>query len=159
MSGAPDRLPEIDARWDATPAGPWSWFGNTQTKSIALATVHSGRRWLMDFVRWGMTDACPRFQPPEGLGMVRADELVVYERDYRKDFRDIDEPVARALAKSREDVDWLRAEVRRLRAVVEDLADRLDMGCEEPDPHCKCPGCSLARARDAEADFQAEVAQ
>ncbi|MBY5917310.1 hypothetical protein HFO77_23230 [Rhizobium leguminosarum] len=43
--------------------GPWAWFGNASSNSIYLATTHSGRRYVMDFVRWGMRGAQPRFQP------------------------------------------------------------------------------------------------
>ena len=42
--------------------GPWEWFGNTKMREVYLATTHSGRVFVMDFVRWGMTNAQPRFQ-------------------------------------------------------------------------------------------------
>lgn len=45
----------------ATP-GPWQWFGNTKMNEVYLATVNRGRRFVMDFVRWGMGGAQPRFQ-------------------------------------------------------------------------------------------------
>lgn len=57
--------------------GPWAWFGNASTQSIYLATKHSGRRYVMDFTRWGMRGAQPRFQPKRG--MRDAKELIMFE--------------------------------------------------------------------------------
>lgn len=45
----------------ATP-GPWQWFGNTRMYEVYLATVNHGRVFVMDFARWGMRGAQPRFQ-------------------------------------------------------------------------------------------------
>lgn len=45
----------------ATP-GPWQWFGNTKMHEVYLATPDRGRLLVMDFARWGMGGAQPRFQ-------------------------------------------------------------------------------------------------
>jgi len=58
--------------------GPWAWFGNARTNSIYLATVHGGRRFVMDFTRWGMRGAQPRFQTERGI-MVDAKDLLQFE--------------------------------------------------------------------------------
>ena len=58
--------------------GPWSWFGNARTNEIYLATVHSGRRYVMGFQRWGMRGAQPMFQPAE-RGLVAAEKLLKFE--------------------------------------------------------------------------------
>ena len=58
--------------------GPWGWFGNAGSNSIYLATNHSGRRYVMDFTRWGFNRAQPRFQP-SNLGMVAAKDLLQFE--------------------------------------------------------------------------------
>jgi len=60
--------------------GPWAWFGNAN-HGYYLATVHSGRRYVMDFVRKGTNNAQPRFQPggKYGPGMVKADDLCEFE--------------------------------------------------------------------------------
>jgi hypothetical protein len=61
--------------------GPWQWFGNANSNacpSVYLATVHGGRRYIMDFVRWGMRGAQPRFQPERG-GMINAKDLLQFE--------------------------------------------------------------------------------
>lgn len=125
---------EARARADATPKGPWKWFGNTKTRSIYLATDHSGRVFVMDFERWGPA-AAPRFQ--ENHRMIRADEFVEYEvapvrgvrnlcpQVYRQDFIGLDHPVPKFLAAARSDVSTLcdiiesqAAEIERLRAAL-----------------------------------------
>lgn len=59
--------------------GPWKWFGNSDT-GYYLATVHGGRRHVMTFARKGFHDGQPCFQPGgEYVGMIKADELCVYE--------------------------------------------------------------------------------
>ena len=58
--------------------GPWKWFGNASSNSVYLATTHSGRRFVMDFTRWGMRGAQPRFQPERG-GMIDAKDLLQFE--------------------------------------------------------------------------------
>lgn len=50
-----------DAMSKHTP-GPWAWFGSPDSRGFYLATTHSGRRYVMDFVRMGMNRAQPRFQ-------------------------------------------------------------------------------------------------
>lgn len=114
------------ADFDGIPDGPWQWIGNATSHSIYLATTHSGRRFVMQFSRWGMTGAQPVFQPAD-KGMVPASELLRFEVGdadvvgvdaakqngtvYRYDIAAIDCPAARAIAAIPE----LLAEVRRLR--------------------------------------------
>ena len=101
-----------DKRTTHTP-GPWAWFGNAGSNSLYLATTHSGRRYVMDFTRWGFRGAQPRFQPGRGI-MVDAKNLLQFEvgdqsivgveqakKDtsvYRLDVRGIDCPDARLIA-------------------------------------------------------------
>ncbi len=112
----------------ATP-GPWRWFGNTKYHQIYLATVGMGRRYVLDFVRWGTASAQPRFQvypddesPPvdawsHGL-MTKASELVEYEVEYRRDIVGINHPDAHLLKQGRTDlpeaIDRLEAACRLL---------------------------------------------
>ena len=93
--------------------GPWAWFGNARSNCLYLATEKHGRRFVMDFVRWGFRAAQPRFQPGKGV-MVPASELLQFEvgdRDvvgvaaaqanrsvYRLDVRGIDCADARLIA-------------------------------------------------------------
>ena len=132
----PARRQEIRALLNAATPGPWQWFGNTAVKSIYLATVHHGRRFVMQFERWGMRDACPSFQVPispnNGM-MVRADTMVKYERPYRKDVDGIDHPDARLIEQAPTLIRELltaadddAAELARLREQIRALLDALD---------------------------------
>jgi hypothetical protein len=84
--------------------GPWQWYGNTKTHSVYLASAHSGRRFVMDFDRWGMTGAQPRFQVDHR--MVRLSELAAtesplgpkFEVPYRRNFAGIGHPDATHIA-------------------------------------------------------------
>lgn len=134
------RLAEIRQReQDATP-GPWRWTGNTDVKQMELSTVGFGRLVVMNFARWGMNGAQPKFgagrawkpNPTSSydftsLGlMTKASELPVFEvapaatersdpRVYRADMVGVRHPDAEFIARSRRDVPALLAEVDRLR--------------------------------------------
>ena len=58
--------------------GRWGWFGDAKYESLYLATRHSGRTFVMDFARWGMARAQPRFRFAD-RGMVQARDLVKFE--------------------------------------------------------------------------------
>lgn len=91
--------------------GPWAWYGHPKF-GMYLATTHSGRIYVMDFVRQGTQGAQPRFQPQPDRGMVKAEDLVqfcvglqtivgVKNRDssvYRQDIRGIACADARLIA-------------------------------------------------------------
>jgi hypothetical protein len=93
--------------------GPWGWFGNPH-RGLCIAAKHSGRRYVMQFARWGMQAAQPRFQVNDR--MVDGAELLKFEvgdRDvtgvtaakanssvYRLDVIDIDHPDARLMIAS-----------------------------------------------------------
>lgn len=91
--------------------GPWEWFGNVDSKTIYLASVHGGRRYVMKFERYGMQGAKPVFNSENG--MIGADHLVSFEvcpeatsredeRVYRGDIRGINHADARLIATSPE---------------------------------------------------------
>lgn len=83
---------------------PWSWFGNTKSRNLYLATVDRGRQFIMQFARWGMSSGQPLFQVPnkgDGGTMVKASDLVTFEADHRKDVSDIDHPDARMMTEGR----------------------------------------------------------
>lgn len=106
--------------------GPWGWFGNAGSNSVYLATQHGGRRFVMDFTRWGMRGAQPRFQP--GRGVIAKDLLQFEVGDqtivgvnaarkdssvYRLDVRGIDCADARLIAASPELLGALKALLER----------------------------------------------
>lgn len=121
--------------------GPWCWCGNADMKSIALATTHSGRQYVMDFVRWGMRGAQPRFQVHNGRNgvMTNAAELIQFEVGdrnivgvqnidfsvYRKCIRGISHPDAVFIKDSPMMVTLLLEEVVELKARVAELENRI----------------------------------
>lgn len=161
-----DRLDEIKARAAAATPGPWMWEGNTDTRQISLATKYWGRWVVMGFRRWGMQGAQPMFAqgrkpgPPEDRKgdwgpftngdpgrLTDAERLARYEvcptatsrkdqRVYRADLNGIRNADATFIEKSREDIDWLLAEVDRLRALVA-------CECNGGKP-CDCPDCDCS---------------
>lgn len=171
-----DRIREIKAFLADVRPGPWQWIGNTKMRDVSLATTHSGHVYVMDFVRWGMGGAQPRFQVElngsPGFGVMRSlQELtegggglgVKYAAEHRKHFAGIAHPDARFIAESRSLVDELLAEVERLRSFIEELHPD---GCEYDDQcpsdarHYACFACKSARALGAvAAPRSSEVAQ
>lgn len=114
-----EEFSEIEARHKAATPGPWRWFGHLPGKMLYLATVNRGRIYVMDFVRWGMRSAAPRFnvpsETPELTTMHRADELA--ETGSYDGYRiGIPHPDAIALERSWEDVDTLLAHVHEAEA-------------------------------------------
>ncbi len=117
---------------DATP-GPWSWQGNVENWTIRLATYNRrpghGESTVMDFVRWGMKGAVPRFQNEHSfMDKAGDDPMPVYEvcpnatsRDeacvYRGDFFELRHPDAVFIASARQDIDDLLAYVEELEQV------------------------------------------
>ena len=107
----------LRALTDAATPGPWAWYGDLTAHRIYLATVNGGRRFVMDFRRWGMSGAMPRFQVGGIMRTIK--ELATREAPYRDDIAEIDHPDARFIAAM--DPTTVRAlldEVERLRAVA-----------------------------------------
>ena len=84
--------------------GPWRWESNLRHRNVVL---RGGRPLydltVMDFVRWGMTNAAPRFREDiDGLNVMRrCDEhaMIVPGREHHADwFRAIDHADAHLIA-------------------------------------------------------------
>lgn len=75
--------------------GPWLWRGNRRQRQLWLCTPHSGMLIVMDFVRWGMGQATPRFRVD---GVMRKAEEFVDDADYHGEFVGVDHPDARLIA-------------------------------------------------------------
>lgn len=128
-----DRLEEIRAREAAAWPGPWAWRGNTSQHELYLHSPHQVMT-VMDFTRYGMQDAQPRFVV-DGL-MRKAEEFVEYtvhtypgaERwrpPYRHDVCAIKHPDAEFIAAAREDVPWLLRAVAERDATIDELRTQL----------------------------------
>lgn len=82
--------------------GPWRWELAPKTKMVML--VGGARRFdvsVMDFCRWGMGSATPRFRDPNDLGLLTAAETFSIPcpgREHHKWFRLIDHPDANLMA-------------------------------------------------------------
>lgn len=145
----PDKLAEIRARAAAALQGPWRWGGNTDIHRVYLYAPHGregqpGMHEVMDFERWGMHKAQPRFLNHKGGGpwMVSAKELPIYEvapdatsrddkRVYRGDIIGLRHPDAEFIAHARQDVDDLLAYIDHLR---EELAGYDPLSSTEDNP-------------------------
>ncbi|HEY9410301.1 MAG TPA: hypothetical protein VIP77_12030 [Jiangellaceae bacterium] len=122
-------LKEIRDRASAATPGPWTWRGNVDTRQIYLSYTKPGLGWtsVMDFVRWGMQSARPRFLT-ENFWMQDADDLAVFEvcreakrrndpRVYRGDIVGFRHPDAEFIANARQDVDDLLARIDAVEAI------------------------------------------
>jgi len=142
MSGdEQDRLAEIEARAAAATDGPWRWCGNVDYAGrVELMSFISGRPVVMGFKRAGMQGAEPYFfdRDPDdehrgwGGKFRAARDIAVREVDYRGDIVALDNADAEFIAQSRADIDWLLAEVNRLRdekAELGRIAKNIDGEC------------------------------
>lgn len=111
------QLAEIRSRLDAATPGPWGWDISVAGKHARLESKSKGRWTVMDFVRWGMDSAAPRFlrQPL----LERVDEFAKTKpglEHHAKWDADVDHPDAQLIANAPADIAALLAEVDRLRA-------------------------------------------
>lgn len=108
----------LEARDKAT-KGPWAWFANVRTKEVYLATPDRGRIFVMDFVRYGMSLAAPRFQVRDESGngiMYRVDELS--KPDHNGSI-EINHPDALQIAAAPDALDWIAKALPILRYIHE----------------------------------------
>lgn len=125
-------IEEIRDRWEKATPGPWEWRGNVDSHRVWLGgwTKGLGGTSVMDFVRWGMQGAQPRFID-ENFMMNRASTMPVFEvaptatersdcRVYRGDLIGIRHPDAVAIAAAPDDIAALLAEVDRLTEALQE---------------------------------------
>lgn len=76
-----ENLKELRKTAEAATPGPWHWAGNADNHQLYLATwiKGAGRCQVMDFERWGMQGAIPRFLDDESLMMQTAKNRLVFE--------------------------------------------------------------------------------
>jgi hypothetical protein len=113
-----DREEALKALEAATP-GRWYWEGFTKDKSASLITTRFGHRTIMDFVRWGMDSASPRFHTEDGMKRLDAPGMVTYRQEHRENhFYTINHPDAYLIANAPE---WLRNALERERLLAEEV--------------------------------------
>lgn len=112
-----NKLAEIRARHDAATPGPWRWRGNASSYDVHLRSIRSPLNVVLDYVRWGFQGCIPVFR--DGGVLTRA-RLVASAPHNAWDIVGIDHPDARAIEHSWEDIDWLLAEIGRLRDSIVD---------------------------------------
>lgn len=145
MNGTKINLDELERKARVARPGPWQWYGNTKVNEVYLATVNGGRVFVMDFVRWGMTGAQPRFQVDSA--MVTLSELgkqehplgPKFEVPYRRQFVGIGHPDAQHIAANSPDVTL--ALIDRIRELEEALSEH--RSCSRGD-QARC-GATAAR--------------
>jgi hypothetical protein len=127
MEMTDEELKAIEDRAKAAMPGPWRWNLNLKAKQIRLESTGYGTdlEIVMDFVRWGMGGARPRFQNPERL-MVHAEawSKTVPRREHHADwFRSLSHPDAEFIAHARKDVELLLEEIRELKGRIKVLEE------------------------------------
>lgn len=131
-------LEELERKAMSATQGVWQWFGNTKMCEVYLATVDRGRVFVMDFVRWGMAGAQPRFQcriasEEPGFGWMRPlgdlgkEEHPLgprFEAPHRRQFTGIGHPDAEHIAAASPPVVLALIErIRELEVQVKAFAD------------------------------------
>lgn len=154
-------LKEIRARAEAASPGPWTWRGNVDTRSIYLTFNQPGLGWnsIMDFARWGMQSARPRFLI-EKFFMKDADDLAVFEvcrtattradrRVYRGDIVGFRHPDAEFIAAARQDVDDLLSMIAAARIRAEEWIENQLANSEPCTEGVGCPCCHALEVLEA----------
>lgn len=108
----------IRARLAAATPGRWSWDGCLKFRELHLIAATAQGSIVMDFVRWGMSAAAPRFRG-EHFDMRRVDELDLVQSRRRID--GINHPDAILIEHATRDIAFLLAEVDRLQARVAEM--------------------------------------
>mgnify|MGYP001596132848 CR=1 FL=1 len=103
-------------------ARPWNWNVSLQSKQVRLeGSPKRGVETVLDFVRWGMDGAQPRFRSADCL-MVKTETLAVpveHREHHAAWFRDIDHPDARFIVSSANSHDALLAVAMAAEAAIE----------------------------------------
>ena len=116
------REDEIREREQKATKGPWFWNINRRAKRAEL--VNSKTDIVIDFVRWGMRGAIPRFNID---GIMWAANHMAWNwpnRDHHSEWaQKIVTPDADFIAHAREDVPYLLDKVARLRRELEETRE------------------------------------
>jgi hypothetical protein len=112
-------LAAMQERCDKATAGPWFWKVNLKSKECVLESHGRGGmlEHVMDFVRWGMGGAKPRFLNQEKCLMVDVDKLgcIIPKREHHSDWaQGVSHPDAAFIAHARTDMETLLTAYREL---------------------------------------------
>jgi hypothetical protein len=126
MSGARERIEAIRARAERATAGPWRWEVSLRSHNVQLCGGNPRfDLTVMDFVRWGMSCAAPRFlkaTADKGLMLLERVEHWAHPvpgREHHAEwFRAIQHPDAQFISESRTDVPALCAALLDVLAYV-----------------------------------------
>lgn len=150
-----DNLDTLRKTAEAATPGPWHWAGNADNHQLYLATwiKGAGRCQVMDFERWGMQGAIPRFLDDESLMMQTAKNRLVFEvarnqglpdgtprshpKVYRADVVDVMHPNAKFIATFNPEavlallsrLEQAEQAVQRVRKVHRPVSDPFGVSC------------------------------
>lgn len=125
-------LQPIKERLAAATCGPWTWDLSLASKRIVLL---GGKPkydlTVLDFVRWGMNGAAPRFRTgPENMNIMKHGEkfgAIRKDREHHADWSQwVNHPDALLMENAPTDIAALIAEVERLRGICGELRDGLE---------------------------------
>lgn len=147
-----DRDNEIRKRCEAATPGPWYWDVIDAHKCICLESA----RWkVMDFARYGMHGAAPRFLV-DGI-MERADALLksIPGKEHHRGFDNyIDHPDAAFIAASRTDVPYLLDRVAELEKEIAAAHGREDAAYAELERLREAQRCEYVEIDDDKGLWQ-----
>lgn len=114
-------LDERRARREGITPGPWRWTG--YTKGCDLRVMNDAGLIVMDFDRWGMQSAQPRFRVcPHGMEVMHTAKMMLATRTAcSPEIVGVDHPDAAFIAAAPTDLTTADSDVERLLARVEEL--------------------------------------
>jgi hypothetical protein len=122
------------AMCEAATKGPWQWRGYTRPRKMYLASLTHMIPIVMDFERWGMRNAQPRFRDASRDLMVNASDLVIPDdAENPNGFHGINHADAKFIVEAREALPHYlarTAEAESKVATVEGERDKYKVGFE-----------------------------
>jgi hypothetical protein len=113
-------IEQIRARLEKATPAPWFWDGGAQ---MNLRLMGGRRLLVMDFVRWGLQRALPRFRN-ERILMERADALFEFRTACSDAVVGINNPDAELIENAPTDIKTLLQIIDKQRVALEFYADR-----------------------------------
>ena len=124
-----DALEEFRLLTEAATPAPWRWVISIQQRDIHLErNPKCGNEYVMDFVRWGMGGATPRFRTPACvMEQARFFAVPITGREHHsKWYQGMGHPDAVFIEKSREMVPLMFAEISSLRRQLAEAREDIE---------------------------------